>query len=272
MAKKVKKSKKPKKISKVRRIAENVILIALLGIMLTSAYNVYTILSAYKENKKSYDKVSTVAGAVDFTGNIDFEELSKINPDIVGWLYYKDNKINYPIVQGNDNNKYLTTLFDGNYSAAGALFVEYTTKKAFNQFNTIVYGHHMRDGSMFGDLKKLRDREYCDKNPRMELITPKGKYHVDIWVFLNEPADSSLYLTNLKEVTEKQEYIDKIETIAEYTTSVTVTPKDKLIVLSTCAYEYKDARYVVIGKLVPWTKEELQAAKVQDIKDATGIE
>ncbi|NLY87966.1 MAG: class B sortase [Clostridiales bacterium] len=266
MAKEVKKKKKPKKISKVRRFAENTILVALVGIMLLSAFNIYKIVSGYMRDRKAYDSVSTLAGTMDFTGNVDFEELRNINPDIVGWLYYKDTKINYPIVQGQDNSKYLTTMFDGSYGGAGTLFVDYTTEKAFNQFNTIIYGHHMRDGSMFGDLKKLKEKDYCEKHPRFELITPKGKYHLEIWAFLNEPADSSLYETNFDGEAKSHEYIEKIKALAEYTTSVDVTTDDNLVVLSTCAYEYKDARYVVIGKMVPWTEAELQAAKLSDLK------
>ncbi len=265
MLKKTKTPKKSRKGSKARKIAENIILVALVGIMLVCAYNIFVILKAYRENGNAYKTVSSVAGTKEFTGNVDFAKLENLNEDVVAWLYYKDTKINYPIVQGTDNNKYLSTRFDGNYSAGGTLFVEYSIKKPFNHFNTVVYGHHMRDGSMFGDLKKLKDEDYAKEHPRFELITKKGKYHLDIWAFLNEPADCPLYNTNIDSEEQRQKYIDDVGKLAQYRTDVKVKPSDKLVVLSTCAYEYEDARYIVIGKLTPWSKKELKEAKLADI-------
>ncbi|MBE6041958.1 MAG: class B sortase [Clostridiales bacterium] len=205
----------------------------------------------YNSNQNIYDNISKEAGDA-WEGNIDFDELRKTNPDIVGWLYYEGTKIDYPIVQGQDNEKYLHTMFDGTYSGFGTLFVDAITEDAFNQFNTIVYGHHMLNGSMFGDLKKLKEPDYCKEHPQFELITPEGKYHLRIWAFLNEPADSAVYTTNFHDRDQMQSYLDLIWSMALYGTSVEVTPDDKLVVLSTCAYEYQDARYMVICKMEPW--------------------
>jgi len=237
--------------NRIRRIAGNVIMICLAAIACVSGWKVYTIVHDYNSNQNIYDNISKEAGDA-WEGDIDFDELRKTNPDIVGWLYYEGTKIDYPIVQGQDNEKYLHTMFDGTYSGFGTLFVDAITEDAFNQFNTIVYGHHMLNGSMFGDLKKLKEPDYCKEHPQFELITPEGKYHLRIWAFLNEPADSAVYTTNFHDRDQMQSYLDLIWSMALYGTSVEVTPDDKLVVLSTCAYEYQDARYMVICKMEPW--------------------
>jgi sortase B len=109
----------------------------------------------------------------------------------------------------------------------------------------------MKDGTMFACLKELRDPEYCAKNPKLKLTTPEGVFDLEIWAFLNEPADSNIYLTNITIEEEKQMYLDLIESLASYTTDVNVTTEDRLVMLSTCAYEFEDARYIIVCKMVP---------------------
>ena len=109
----------------------------------------------------------------------------------------------------------------------------------------------MKDGTMFACLKELRDPEYCKKHPKLELITPEGKFDLQIWAFLNEPADSNIYLTNIINEEEKQSYLDLTRSLASYITNIDVTTEDRLVMLSTCAYEFKDARYIIACKMVP---------------------
>jgi len=232
-------------------MAENVIMVCLAAIVLVSAFNIYKIIHNYKLNQKAYAEIADIAGATEFSGNIDFDSLSKINSDIVGWLYYDDTHINYPVVQGEDNDKYLYTGFNGTYRGCGTLFVDCITEKPFEQFNTIIYGHHMKDGTMFADFRYLKDPSYAEEHPQLELTTPEGKYHLLIWAFLNQPQDSEVYNTNFNDEPETTEYIEKMKSLAEYTTDVEVTGDDKLVILSTCAYEYQNARYMTICKMVP---------------------
>lgn len=244
--------KKSSKGRKVRRTAETVIIICLAAIVLFSGYKVFTIVRSYLQQQKVYDNISDAAQTGGFTGDIDFDALRKINPDVVGWIYYEDTPINYPIVKGTDNDRYLYTLFDGSYGGCGTLFVDAITEAPFNQFNTIVYGHHMRDGTMFAILRKLKDTEYLKEHPRLELVTPEGKFHLEIWAFLNQPSDSNIYTNNIKNEEDCAAYLQLIQGLSEYITSVEVTPGDRLVELSTCAYEYQEARYVVVCKMVPW--------------------
>ena len=237
--------------ARIRRSAENVIIVCLLLIMVLSAWKIITIMRTYKQNQASYDDLYEKIQLTDYDTGIDFDALRKINPDVVGWLYYEDTPINYPVVQGSDNSKYLNTLFDGSYGVFGTLFADAFTEKPFRQFNTIVYGHHMRDGSMLACLKNLKSEEYCEKHPKLSLTTPEGKFDLEIWAFLNQPADSAVYTTNISDRDECQKYINMIEQLAEYTVDQNVTPDDRLVILSTCAYEYQNARYMVVCKMTP---------------------
>lgn len=232
-------------------------MVCLAGIILISGWRIFSILRTYDKSQGVYDKISEDAQTDGFTGDIDFDALRKTNPDVIGWLYYKDTHIDYPVVQGSDNDKYLHTLFDGSYGEFGTLFADAVTDKPFRQFNTIVYGHHMRNGSMFGDLKKLKDETYYLDHPQLELVTPEGKFHLMIWAFLNEPSDSKVYTTNIEDKEERQEYIDMVREIANYTSGVEIKPEDRLVVLSTCAYEYQNARYMLICKMVPWEGQHI---------------
>lgn len=241
--------KKPSRGKKIRRTARTIILLCLVGIMLVSGWRVFTLLRGYWADRSVYSKIAEAAG--DLETGIDFDALSKINPDVIGWLYYKDTIINYPIVQGENNEMYLSMLFDRTWGGCGTLFADCITEYPFRQFNTIVYGHHMKDGTMFACLKELRDPEYCAKNPKLKLTTPEGVFDLEIWAFLNEPADSNIYLTNITIEEEKQMYLDLIESLASYTTDVNVTTEDRLVMLSTCAYEFEDARYIIVCKMVP---------------------
>ena len=249
-------SEKPKKASslnsRIRRAAMNVIMICLALIVVVSGWKVFTIVRGYQADRSAYDEVTKVAQPTGFTGDIDFEALRKINPDVIGWLYYKDMRIDYPVVQGPDNDQYLSMLFDRSWGGCGTLFADCVTVAPFKQFNTIVYGHHMKDGSMFAQLKKLVDPKFCEEHPQLELITPEGKYHLLIWAFLNQPSDSGIYMTNFTDVEQCEEHIELARSLADYTTDVEVTPEDTLVELSTCAYEFEEARYIVICKMVPW--------------------
>ena len=237
---------------KVRRAAMNVIMVCLAIIVVLSGYKVFTIIKEYRANQAKYDNIANTAAPGGFTGDIDFEALRAINPDIVGWLYYENSPVNYPIVKGEDNDKYLHTVFDGSWGDCGTLFVDCVTDSPFKQFNTIVYGHHMRDGSMFNCLKRLKDPDYCKEHPQFELVTPEGKYHLIIWAFVNPPSDSDIYTTNIYDEEAQASYLEYSKGLADYITSIDVAPGDRLVMLSTCAYEYNEARYIAICKMVPW--------------------
>lgn len=253
---------------RIRNGALNVITVCLVGIILVSGYKIGKTMWDYQVAKSAYTNISEKTAKVDpkqFTGVVDWKALKKVNPDVQGWLYQKDTVINYPVVQGTDNDTYLHTRFDKQWSGGGTLFVDYRMEKDFKGFNSIIYGHHMKDGSMFRSIRGYTKEEgYYDKHKTLELATPHGNYHLVVFsAFITKATDENTYKMTYDEA-EKQAYIDRAWEQSELPItrdSVDVTKSDRLVTLSTCAYDYEEARYIVMCKMVPWTKAEVQAGK-----------
>lgn len=253
---------------RIRNGALNVITVCLIGIILVSGYKIGKTMWEYQVAKSAYTNISEKTAKVDpkqFTGVVDWKALKKVNPDVQGWLYQKGTVINYPVVQGTDNDTYLHTRFDKQWSGGGTLFVDCRMEKDFKGFNSIIYGHHMKDGSMFRSIRGYTKEEgYYDKHKTLELATPHGNYHLVVFsAFITKATDEDTYKMTYDEA-EKQAYIDRTWERSELPItrdSVDVTKNDRLVTLSTCAYDYEEARYIVMCKMVPWTKAEVQAGK-----------
>lgn len=253
---------------RIRNGALNVITVCLIGIILVSGYKIGKTMWEYQVAKSAYTNISEKTAKVDpkqFTGVVDWKALKKVNPDVQGWLYQKGTVINYPVVQGTDNDTYLHTRFDKQWSGGGTLFVDCRMEKDFKGFNSIIYGHHMKDGSMFRSIRGYTKEDgYYDKHKTLELATPHGNYHLVVFsAFITRATDEDTYKMTYDEA-EKQAYIDRAWERSELPItrdSVDVTKNDRLVTLSTCAYDYEEARYIVMCKMVPWTKAEVQAGK-----------
>ena len=179
---------------------------------------------------------------------VDFSILQAENEDIVAWIYCGDTPINYPIVQSKDNSFYLRRLTDGSWNIAGTLFLDYRCKADFSDSTPIVYGHNMKYDSMFGILPNYAEQSYFDEHPTMYLLTPETDYRVDLFAGFVTPAESEVYRLQLSDE-EKQQLIEQAKKQSDFTAEVEVSAENCLLVLSTCSYEYSDARYVLIGKL-----------------------
>lgn len=175
---------------------------------------------------------------------IDFDLLRGKNSDIVGWITIPGTRIDYPIVKACDNDKYLHTLFNGKPGNSGCLFADYRSDP-FKSALTIIYGHRMKDGSMFDNLEYYKDRTFADKHRNIDIYTPDKSYNFEIVMFTIIEADDIVYNEYF---TSAMSVYDLLKKHARYTYS---KPKnnDKLVMLSTCAYEFKNARYVLLGKL-----------------------
>lgn len=179
---------------------------------------------------------------------VDFEELWKENGDVVGWLYCPDTVINYPIVQGDDNDYYLRRLLDGSDNIAGTLFIDTRNTGDFSDWNTVVYGHNMHNGTMFGTLTEYNSQEYYNAHPVMYLLTPLQNYKIEIIAGYVTSFDSEIY--DIKNTIKERDTI--VQTALDktgFTSEVVITDNDRIITLSTCSYEYENARYVLLGVL-----------------------
>ena len=184
---------------------------------------------------------------------VDFEALRENGPDIIGWLSLPDTAINYPVTQRDDNEYYLHHLYDGTYNKVGCLFADYENKADFSDRNTIIYGHNMRDGSMFAALNEYDEQGYFDGHPQMYLVTPGGGYTVEIFTaFVAEPgesgSDASPWRLSWKDDGAYTTWLSEMAGRSVIETDVTVTSSDKVLTLSTCTPGGK-SRFIVMGKL-----------------------
>ena len=190
---------------------------------------------------------------------VDFESLLASNDEVVGWLFSEDTVINYPIAQAEDNDKYLHHLLDGTYNSSGTLFVDCECAPEFAGANTIVYGHNMKNGSMFYSLHNYVDQAYYDAHPVMYLNTPTQNYKIEVFSAFICNYDSDTYTLSFPSEQDYIDFVNKMKSQSDFQSDVEVTSNDRVITLSTCTYEYDNARYVVMGKLVPLDTVDLGA-------------
>lgn len=266
------KKKKGKSTAEVIRIIVLVIsIIALIGssAWLINDYLIQPYLIA-KQNEeiasKVFDEEITPDEAVDKFNNLDeedkvitFEELREINPDFKAWIVVPGADISLPVVQGKDNNKYLKTGFKGKYLAGGTAFIDANNRAPFSDMNTIVYGHNMRDGSMFSGIKKYTNPDVYKKNPYVYIYTENQNYVYKIFsVFLTNAVKSEdngyvlgYTFKNLSTSENFASFMEEIKLRSYYHTGVDYAAGDKIITLSTCDKTVlKNGRLVLVARLV----------------------
>ena len=176
---------------------------------------------------------------------VDFDGLMQKNSDIVGWLYCPDTPINYPVVKGKDNSQYLRTDLEGKYLVGGTLFADYRNGDFGKDANYIVYGHNMKNLTMFGTLAKYKSQSYYDAHPVLYFLTPEGNYIIELFAGAVVKRDSAIYQPAPKAST-----ISDIIAKSTFRSTSALTEGDSIITLSTCSYEFNNARYVLLGRLI----------------------
>lgn len=256
-----------------------------LGVFAFSGYKLFTIIHGYKTSERQYNSLTDryVAAAPSATPSaepeassaepetaptpappvspiqVDFTELLNECPDIVGWIYSEGTPINYPIVRHATDNPvtadyyYLYRDIHGDYSGNGTPFLDVNCSPDLSNYNSIVYGHHMKDGSMFASLDNYRgaDGTFFAEHPYMYLNTPTQNYRIELFAGYVTNADSSTYTLSFPDDSSFLLYCEEMRANSNFKSDVQLQPGDRIITLSTCSYEWYDARYVVQGKLVP---------------------
>lgn len=166
---------------------------------------------------------------------VDFKSLKEKNPDTVGWLYVGSCGISYPIVQGEDNDYYMHHTFEGTSNSSGAIIMDYRDDKYLKDWNTFIYGHNMKNGSMFGSLKKLlKDETLYDSDPYIYVYLPGYIYRYQIFSYYKDKPDSKMYWTadNLQEY---RQYIRDALSLSVRDLGVETSEENNMITLVTCS-------------------------------------
>lgn len=247
----------------MKKIIKIILLLCCVCFAFYSAYNIYNYFIEENLNNKLNNNLVDIAVTVienDIQKNyeekaenipieVDFDILKQKNNDIIGWIYSENTPINFPVVQSDDNEFYLRRLIDKTYNRAGTIFMDYRNNKDLGDWNTIIYGHNMKNNSMFGTLLNYKEQSYFDEHKTMYYLTENEKYKVDLIAGYIEDSNSTIYDLPLnKDIKEK--IINNAKDKSTFKSDVEITNEDKILTLSTCSYEYDEARYVLIGVLI----------------------
>jgi len=255
--------KKKKKSDVLLTIA----LIVAIAVFCYAAFNLYHIYTEYKKGTDEYNQIEEMAvterdaDSAEVAGpnaqlkppiEVDFDKLKSVNEDVVGWIYVDAlPDISYPIVKGKDNQTYLHQTYEKNYNFAGTIFVDYENSGDFSDCNTLVYGHNMKNGSMFGHLKKFREDDKLYKQDKyFWILTPERNYRYEIITAYTTGVNSDTYTLFKGPGEEFEKYLETIKGYSEIQTDDTdLTIKDRIVTLSTCTGN-ESTRFVVQGKRV----------------------
>lgn len=180
---------------------------------------------------------------------VDFDALRAMNSEVTGWIYGPGTSINYPVVKGSDNSYYLTHMFDGKENNCGCIFMDCLNEPDFTNTNSIIHGHHMKNGSMFASLPGYSSQSYYDTHPVIWLITPGKSYRADIFTGFVTDAESDVWQIEFANKEDYRQWLDKMLSNSAFNSDIKPETDDKIITLATCSYDYDNARFVVMGIL-----------------------
>lgn len=238
-------------------IVSTIILIIAVIVFCLSGFQIFRIYYGYHKGDQEYNNLKDIGLTVeeDDEGDgenrytVDFEELWKVNEDIIAWIRFDEPSIiSYPVVQGKDNEEYLDKTISGYPNTYGAIFLNVSNHKEMTDKNSIIYGHRMNSKSMFGKLEEYQDEEFYRSYPYFYIYTPDGK-ELKYQIFaVGEVKDTSeAYETSLVSEEEFQTFLSFSKEHSYYDTDVEVPNDAKVVTLSTCTKENNDDRLIVQG-------------------------
>lgn len=236
--------------AKRKNFVLNILLTIFVAIFIISVYMIFKELAVYKKGTDEYEEVAQLAITMpeELVDNplarvVNFEELKKINSEVVGWIYIPGTIVDYPVVKGQNNDKYLNRLFSGERNKAGAIFMDYRNNLTFTDDNTLIYGHNMKNKSMFHIIKEYGKQEFYDNHKIIYYYTEDAVY--ELRVFSAYTVSATDPYTQVDFGSKRQERIKSFTDRSAINPAYTLLPDAKIVTLSTCSYDYDDARFVV---------------------------
>lgn len=200
------------------------------------------------ESGESAETTPGIACDIDFP-EVDFDALRRINPNVVGWIFGEDTPISYPIAQADDNAYYLEHLFNGEPNGSGAIFLDFANSPDFSDQNSILYGHNMRNGTMFAALMKYKEPGYYEAHSRFLLLTPEKNYTIELFAGFPLSGWGKAWTVSFPGDKEYTAWLEECMRSSLFHSDIIPTSQDRIVTLSTCTYEFDDARFVLIGIL-----------------------
>ncbi len=180
--------------------------------------------------------------------SINFDSLLAQAPDAKGWLQGHGGQMSLPVVQGQDNDFYIDHLYNGQYNGSGTLFVDYRNNFLQDTI-TYIYGHHMKNGTMFGMLENYEDLSYMRANPSFNLYTPSGSQTLEVWAAAYVNSKNMDFVLNFRSEEQFDAYMNKLKSMACACTGAPVSSDERFVILYTCAYLSNKDRMIVVCKV-----------------------
>lgn len=231
-------------------------------LLIFSIYKLSSIFLGYQSGSKEYTElqqyVTAEAPPPDETpadeedsgarvSRIDLASLKEINSEAVGWVEIPDTEISYPMAHTSDNSYYLTHTFSNEKNKAGSIFIETANKSDFSDLHTIIYGHNMKNGSMFAGLKNFSKKDYWESHPYVYIDLEDGSHCYEIFSCHVAPVTDITYTIGFAPDDTYASFLEEITASSAYDTGVKVGVDDYVVSLSTCTNGGKD-RFVVHAK------------------------
>lgn len=245
---------------------------AALLVLLAVVWSVY----ALWDNSRVYAAADNVqAGLLAYKptpeadNTLSFGQLQQINPDVCGWLTMDGTAIDYPVVQGESNFTYLNTDVYGGFALAGSIFLDADCDRSFGERYSLLYGHHMDSGRMFGDLDKYKEGKFFRQNTTGTLTLPDGSYQLETLACLVVPASEQAIFAPDKWQADVRGLLcfaqeKALQQDAQALRALAAEPEGvQLLAMSTCSAEFTDARTVVLARM---TRQE-QTSDLQNGKE-----
>ena len=180
---------------------------------------------------------------------ISLAALREVNPDVTGWIRIPETKVDYPILQGEDNDFYLNHTWEKEPNSLGSIFLEHQSSPDLTDYNTIIYGHNMKNGAMFGDLDLFSLQRFWEEHPYVYILTDDGVYRYEIFAFCQAEVESLTYGLNPRRTDTKEKFLNLSLETAWYDTGIKPMVTDRILTLSTCSGGGYTHRFVVQARL-----------------------
>lgn len=242
--------KEKKKSSKA--IMSIIVAILCIILLLCGYYLIKPMWITHKNNSMNNDISKKYHQAIVKSKNFKdrYDALLQVNRDLVGWITIAGTKLDYPVVKAENNDFYLEHNFEKQPSDHGAIFMDFRNKEDLQAKNNIIYGHNMKDGSMFQGLMNYKDEKFLKEHPIIEFDTLEEPVKWQIFSVYVTDTKFNYIRTDFNDDADYADFLKQMKEHSMYDTGVSVSKDDTILTLSTCSYEFNDARFAVQAKRI----------------------
>lgn len=244
-------------LKSMRKLVTIALICVLAAVACVSGYKIFQIMSEYRAGEATYDDLKKYSAttateekkqdAKPQKPTIDFDKLSEINSDVVAWIKLDDSVIDYPVAQCDDNDYYLKHLFNKQLNSSGSIFLDCRNSPDFTDRNSVIYGHHMKNGSMFSAITKYKEQSFFDEHPVFKLYTPEASFEIEVFCGYVADVKDSAWNIDFADDADFESWLDEQLQKSLFKSKVKPTANDNIVTLSTCSYEFDNAKFVVFG-------------------------